>query len=144
MANEEKIYPFTSFRFRVEINKLKVAQVSEISGLSIETETEPYEEGGVNDFVYQFPKKTKYQHIILKRGITEMDDFWNWYNEVVNGIVERKEVAVVLMDVTGKDRRQWNIIDAYPVKWTGPDMKADSNTVAFESIELAHHGIKKV
>ena len=142
--NGEKIYPYTSFRFRVEIDHLKAAQVSEISGLSIETETEPFEEGGVNDFVYQFPKRTKYQHIILKRGITEIDDFWNWYNEVVNGIIKRKEVAVVLMDVTGKDRRQWNIIDAYPVKWTGPDMKADSNTVAFESIELAHHGIKKV
>jgi phage tail-like protein len=144
MANGEKTYPYTSFRFRIEINKLKVAQVSEITGLQIETETEPYEEGGINDFVHQFPKRTKYQHIILKRGITGLEDFWKWHNEVVNGIVERKEVTVVLMDVTGQDKRQWNIIDAYPVKWAGPDLKADSNTVAFESIELAHHGIRKV
>ncbi|HPS89844.1 MAG TPA: phage tail protein [Methanosarcina vacuolata] len=27
------------------------------------------------------------------------------------------------------------------MKWTGPTLKADSNTIAIESIELAHQGI---
>lgn len=143
MTTGNKPYPYTSFRFRVEIGGIIVAQVSEVNGLQIETETEPYEEGGVNDFVHQLPKRTKYQHIILKRGITDRGELWEWYQEVIIGKFKRKSGAIILMDVTGQEKWRWNFLDAYPVKWTGPDLKADSNTVAFEAVELAHNGIKK-
>lgn len=143
MTTGDKPYPYTSFRFRIEIEGITVAQVSEVTGLQIETETETYEEGGVNDFVHQLPKRTKYQHITLKRGITDLYDMWKWYEDVVSGRIERKDGAIVLMDVTGEDKWRWNFSEAYPVKWTGPDLRADSNTVAFETIELAHHGIRK-
>ncbi len=154
MANERKSDPrkpdpYRSFRFRLEINSIIVAQVSEVSGLQVTTETEPYEEGGVNHFVHQFPKRTKYQNITLKRGITDLDKMWNWYKEVLSGKFKRKSVAVILLDLTQKiprsgdfkDAWRWDFKDAYPVKWTGPELKADSDTVAFETIELAHHGI---
>ncbi|HEX3034032.1 MAG TPA: phage tail protein [Thermodesulfobacteriota bacterium] len=143
MPTAEKPYPYTSFRFRIEIEGITVAQVSEVTGLQSETETEQIEEGGVNDFVYQLPKRTKHQHITLKRGITDLDEMWTWYQEVVDGKFRRKNGAIVLMDVTGEDKWRWNFFQAFPVKWTGPDFRADSNTVAFEAIELAHHGIKK-
>lgn len=138
-----KPYPYTSFRFRVEIGGITVAQVSEVTGLQFETEVEPYEEGGVNDFVHQLPIRTKYQHITLKRGITDLDELWRWYQDVVNGEFKRKSGSIILMDIAGEEKWRWNFSDAYPVKWTGPDLKADSNTVAFEAIELAHNGIKR-
>jgi phage tail-like protein len=144
MTTGAKPYPYTAFRFRIEIGGITVAQVSEIGGLQIETETEPYEEGGVNDYVHQLPKRTKYQHITLKRGITDLDELWKWYQDVVNGTVERKNVSIILMDVTGGEKWRWDFQGAYPVKWTGPDLKADSNIVAFESVELAHNGIINV
>lgn len=143
MPTGEKPYPYTSFRFKIEINGIIVAQVSDVSGLQVETETEPYEEGGENGFVYQLPKRTKYQHITLKRGITDLEEMWKWHQDVVKGKFQRKNGAIILMDVTGQEKWRWNFSQAFPVKWTGPDLKADSNTVAFETIELAHHGIEK-
>ncbi len=143
MPTGDKPYPYTSFRFRVEIEGITVAQVSDVTGLQIETETEPYEEGGENAFVYQLPKRTKYQHITLKRGITDLEELWKWHQDVVKGKFQRKNGAIILMDVTGEERWRWNFSQAFPVRWTGPDFKADSNTVAFETIELAHHGIEK-
>lgn len=143
MTTGEKIYPYTSFRFRIEIGGVTVAQVSEVTGLQLETETEAYEEGGVNDFVHQLPKKTKHQRIILKRGITDLDDLWKWYQDVVNGTFKRKNGSIILLDSAGDDKWRWNFSQAYPVKWTGTELKADSNTVAFESVELVHHGLKK-
>ncbi|MHC1757830.1 MAG: phage tail protein [Methanosarcina sp.] len=140
---EKKIDPLISFRFLVEIDGITTAHASEVTGLQIETETEPYEEGGVNDFVHHLPKRTKYQHITLKRGITDRDELWEWYQEVISGKFKRKSGAIILMDVTGKEKWRWNFQEAYPVKWTGPDLKADSNTVAFEAVELVHNGIKK-
>lgn len=143
MATGKKPYPYASFRFRIEINGITVAQVSEVTGLQAETETEPYEEGGVNDFVHQLPKRTKYGHITLKRGITDLDEMWRWYQEVVSGRFQRKNGSIVLMDGSGEDKWRWNFVQAFPVKWTGPDFKGDSSSVAFETIELAHHGIRK-
>ncbi len=143
MPAAKTIYPYTLFRFRAEIDGITVAQFSDVSGLQIETETEQYEEGGVNDFVHQLPKRTKYQRITLKHGLTDIDELWQWYQDTVSGRVRRKNGAVILMNTSGEDKWRWNFFNAYPVKWTGPDLKADGNTVAFETIELVHHGIRK-
>lgn len=133
--------PYTSFRFLVEIESIRTASFSEVSGLQIEMETETYREGGVNNFVYTFPKGIKQQPLVLKRGITDSYDLWDWYKEVVDGKISRKNVTVVLMDSSGNEKKRWFFERAYPIKWTGPALKADSNTIAFESIELVHQGI---
>jgi phage tail-like protein len=136
--------PYPSFRFSVEIDNIIVASFSEVRGLQIEVETEPYREGGVNDFEHAFPKGIKYEHLVLKRGIagfSALDIFYYWYLSVMNGIIVRKIVTVILMDSAGNERRRWSFKGAYPVKWTGPELKADSNTIAIESIELVHQGI---
>ncbi|NOY65340.1 MAG: phage tail protein [Nitrospirae bacterium] len=143
MTTGSRSDPYRSFRFRLEIDGITVAKVSEVTGLQLETETESYEEGGVNDYVHQLPKRTKYQNITLKRGITDLDEMWRWHQDVVSGRFKRKNGSIILMDIAGEDKWRWNFTMAYPVKWTGPELRADSNTVAFESIELAHHGIQK-
>jgi phage tail-like protein len=39
--------------------------------------------------------------------------------------------------------KRWNLIRAFPVKWTGPDLKATGSEVAIETLEIAHEGIEK-
>ena len=143
MAIGERNDPYLSFRFLVEIQGLIVGGFSEVSGLQVATEIEEKREGGVNDYVHKLPKLTKYQNITLKRGITDSDTLWEWHQDVVNGNIERKTIFVVLMDREGDEQWRWQFIDAYPVKWTGPDLTAGSSAVAIETIELAHNGIKK-
>jgi phage tail-like protein len=141
------VYPYSSFIFYVEIKGINVAQFSEVNGLQIEIETEPYREGGKNDFIYNFPKGIKYQPLVLKRGITDIDELWNWYKDVMKGKIERKDVTIRMYrsykDMKDNEAkwRSWTFEKAYPIKWTGPALKADSNTIAFESIELVHQGI---
>jgi len=139
----ERKDPYLSFRFLVEIEGLVVGGFSEVSGLQAETQVEEYREGGVNDFIHRLPKETRYPNLTLKRGITDSDVLWKWHQDVVNGKVTRKSGYIVLLDSEGNESWRWNFIDAYPAKWVGPDLGADSNTVAFETIELVHNGIKK-
>ncbi len=135
--------PYLSFRFLVEIWSVIVGGFSEVSGLQTETEVEPIREGGVNDYEHKLPKFSKYPNITLKRGITDSDALWKWRQEVVNGKFKRETVYIILLDREGNEKKLWSLIEAYPVKWTASDLKADSNTVAFETIELAHNGIKQ-
>ena len=135
--------PYAAFRFQVEIAGLIAGGFSEVSGLQVETETEEYREGGVNDHVHRLPKATKHPPLVLKRGLTDADTLWSWHQEVVAGRVTRRSGCVILLDETGGEKWRWTFQDAYPVKWSGPEFKGDGSTVAVETLELAHRGIKK-
>lgn len=135
--------PYLGFRFLVEIEDMIVGGFSEVSGLQAETRVEEYREGGVNDFVHRLPGGTGYPNLVLKRGLTDSEALWQWHQDVVRGKVSRKSGYVILLDSEGKETWRWNFIGAYPVKWVGPDFRADRGTVACETIELAHNGIKK-
>ena len=135
--------PYKAFRFAVEINNTRVGGFSEVTGLEVRTEVDEHREGGVNDYVHKIAKETRYPNVTLKRGITDKTDLWDWHQQVVLGDVERKSVAVVVLDVTGREK--WRLVfrDAYPVKWNGTDLNATGNTVFVESVEFAHHGMTK-
>jgi phage tail-like protein len=128
--------PYTAFNFLVEVKGLVVGGFSEVSGLQAETETEDYHEGGVNNYVHRLPKVTKYPNLVLKRGITDATELWEWYKRAVAGQFERRTVSIF-----GSKNWRWDFQAAYPIKWVGPDFKADSNTVAIEMLELAHRGL---
>jgi hypothetical protein len=37
----------------------------------------------------------------------------------------------------------WNFRNALPVRWAGPTFDASSDSVGFETLELAHEGLTK-
>ncbi|MFD2673190.1 phage tail protein [Marinicrinis sediminis] len=135
---------FTTYRFWVEIDGLLVGSFSEVSGLESETEYETYEEGGVNSYSHRIPKRTKYPHLVLKRGMTDCSELWDWYEEVVNGKFKRKSGSIIMEDVSGKEKCRWNFYEAYPSKWTGPSLNATSSDVSIETLELVHNGLKTI
>lgn len=137
--------PLQSGRFLVEIGSEVVANFQECSGLTMEVEVQEYVEGGNNEFVHKLPGRMKYSNITLKRGISDNPQFASWRPKVEGGkiTVERKNLSIILFDVSGATVKTWQVAEAYPVKWTGPDMRATSADVAIETLELAHQGWKE-
>lgn len=135
--------PNGSFRFRVELDGIEVAGFSEVSGLQAETEYEEYFEGGLNSHPHRFAKRTKYPPLVLKRGVTDAWELWEWYEDVINGKIVRKTGAIAMVDLAGNELRRWDFSGAYPVKWHGPDFNASQSAVAIETLELVHDGWKK-
>jgi phage tail-like protein len=70
----------------------------------------------------------------------DADQIWKWEQQILEGTISRANVSIVLMDETGQDKWRWNFRDAYPVKWSGPDLRAGTAEVAVETLELAHRG----
>lgn len=133
--------PYLNLRFKVEIMGLIVGDFAEVAGLEAEIEIEDYREGGVNDYIHKLPKIAKYPNLILKRGFTDSSALWLWHWSAIHGVITRLPGRIILMDYQGNEKWRWLFLDAYPVKWKGPDFKADGNTVAIESLELVHHGL---
>ncbi len=143
-VGKRKEDPYLNFRFLLEIEGLIRGGFSEVSGLQVEVETEDYQEGGVNDFVHKLLKGTKYPNLVLKRGITDSDVLWKWHQDIVNGKIVSKNIFIIILDYKNQETLQWEFKEAYPVKWTGPECRADGNNVAIETLELVHRGMQKV
>lgn len=144
LFGKQRSDPYSAYNFIIEIEGIIVGGFSEVSGLGIETEIEYVREGGANDFEYKLPKGTKYPNVTLKRGITDYDIIWEWYNDVINGKIKRKNGSIFLCNQIGSPLVTWGFFDAYPIKIDGPSLNATTNTVATETLTLAHHGLKKI
>jgi phage tail-like protein len=138
-----RLDPYLGFNFLVEIESLVVGGFSEVGGLSVETETMQYREGGQNAYMHVLAGPTKYPSLVLKRGLTDLEGLWEWHQEVAAGQITRRNGTIYLLDRHRLPAMWWNFTDAYPVKWQGPELRADSGTVAVESVELVHRGIEK-
>lgn len=146
---------------------------SDASGLNSNLEIETYQEGGNNTAPLKFPKWGKFDNLVLKRGVTPRTSLWDWHEQVVTGTkpILRKSGLIILFDRGGiplatgaagpgqavKTHDQaatggltriplaaWYVDNAFPEKITGPTLDAKSNTVAVESIDLAHEGLQRV
>ena len=134
--------PYLAFNFAVEIDSLVVGGFSEVSGMEADTEVQEYREGGLNEYMHKRAGPTKYpSNLVLKRGISDAAGLWSWYADVLQGNIQRKTVSIVLLDSACEEQRRWSFQRAYPVKWTGPSLRAVAAEVAVESVELAHEGL---
>jgi phage tail-like protein len=76
---------------------------------------------------------------VLKRGIVTKV-LWDWFYDCIQGKVVRSGLSVILNGYAGIDPMRWDLIEAVPVKWVGPNFKSGANEAAVETLELAHHG----
>ena len=133
--------PFYGFIFDVQIIGVIVGHFSEVLGLDVNTEFDEYREGGVNEFVHKFPRITNYNNLTLRKGMTESNFLYKWYMDVINGKIERRQLSVILLNPARSPLKIWSFQNAFPVKWVGPELKSDSNSLAIESMEIVHQGI---
>ena len=141
MSSYEPKHPFLTYRFTLETGHLISGGFSEVTGLQSEVEMEEYREGGRNDYAHHLPKTTSYQNIVLKRGLFD-PALWDWFRDVRRGVIERRDISLALLDSQGEEVVRWHVLQAFPSRWTGPELQADSATVAAESIELVHEGLE--
>ena len=135
--------PYQVFNFLVEIEGILAGGFSECSGLQVETEFLDYREGGLNEYVHRFAGPTRYPPLMLKHGLTQIDGLWAWHQDVIQGKIERKNGTIYLLDKQRIPVMWWDFKEAFPVKWTGPDLRADSGAIAIESVELTHRGLSR-
>lgn len=140
-ANPMKVEAFPTCRFYVEVDGIAQAVFTEAGGLQMETEVMEYQEGGNNEYVHRLPGRVKASNLTLKRGMTGSHEFYKWLADIASGKITRRNVSVVMFDYAGKQLARWNLMNAYPVKWTGPQLNAREAAAAIETLELTHDSV---
>jgi len=142
MATDIRIDPFRAFNYAVEFDGLTVAGFSEVSGLTAEGDSTDYREGtdAVNS-VRKLVGLRKYSNLTFKRGYTQDNTLWLWYQRIANGENDRRNGSVVLLNEAHEPVMRWNFENAWPNKMEAPAFNATSNDVAIETLEIVHEGL---
>jgi phage tail-like protein len=134
--------PYKNFKFRVEIDNMTIAGFSECTGLESEVTCIEYREGA-DHVTRKLPGLHKVSNITLKRGVTKSTELWDWHKNIVNGLADRRNGSIILLDDDGTEAVRWNFSNGFPRKYEAPNFNAKGNEVAIESIEICHEGIDR-
>ena len=122
-----------------------MAEVTEVTGFDASVDVIEYREGNERPTPRKVQGLRKFGNITLKTGLIDTHALYDWLNPAnEKAAIPRNDVVITLLaeDMT-TPIATWQIEAAWPTKYTGPDLNATSSEVAFESIELAHEGLKR-
>jgi phage tail-like protein len=135
--------PYLNFNFRVEIDGLEVAGFSEVQVPEGRIEAVAYREGTDRSSAARLlPGRVEWEPVVLRRGFAGDPALFEWWNELVQGNLSRKNVAIVLLDEQRRDVARWLVRRAWPSKLVGPDLRGLGNEVAIDTLELSHEGVE--
>ena len=150
MADAIAPQEFIAFRFRVTLfdsndvgKELCRGAFSEVSGLEASMTPKTYKEGGRNWGEVQLSGPTTFAPVVLKRGITDLDHLWSWFETTTRsanyGLRYSGMIDVFLP--SGEPALRWNLANVLPTKFKGPDLSATAKEVAIEELHLVHEGL---
>lgn len=144
MATGNKNEIYKRYNFLVEIDGMTQVGFMECVGLEAETSVIEYREGGDPNPVRKLPGLTLYSNIILRRGVTNTAELYTWRKSVVDGKIERRSGAIILLNDQHEEVARWKFNQGWPCFMSGPDLNATENEVAIEELEICHEGFERV
>jgi phage tail-like protein len=137
MANQS--IPMNTFGFKVKVGDEELGLFQEVSGLSVQLNVTDLKEGGVNNTTHKLIDGVSFSNVTLKRGLCSAGSMFGWIAKAINGDVpERRTVTITMLGDDGKPVKTFTLQNALPVKWDGPSLNVMQDSIATESLELAH------
>lgn len=138
-------YPPVGFHFKVEfagISNNNDCRFQSVSGLTVEYDTESFKEGGENRFEHKLPVRTKYPDLSLKRGMLKDSEMIQWVTQILQNrdfISNRpRNITVTLLNEEHEPIKTWEVIGAWPKKWSITDFNAQENSIVVETLDLSY------
>jgi phage tail-like protein len=138
--------PYRNCRFRIEIDGITQAGFNECTLADTSTEVVEYREGTDPTHPRKLSGQSKYGNVTLKWGVTDSIELFNWYQTIVQvgAMGNRKNMSITIVDEAGDDKARWELVEAWPTKYTAPSLSAKGNDVAIESMEIVAESYKQV
>ncbi len=148
-VNVHRFDPYRGFKFQVLWDGTVIPGISKVSSLSRMTEPVIHREGGDPSSFRVSPGTTKFEPIVLERGLSHCAAFEEWANQTFNPEGEaamslqnyRKDIHINLLNLQGA------VVMAFMVRrcWVSeyhalPELDSNKNRVAIEKIVLEHEG----
>lgn len=149
---------FVPFNFSVSLyadkgDILCSGNFSEVSGLEMNMEPYAIQEGGKNWGETQRVGYTKFSPIVLRRGVTHVNDLWAWfdtttqldYGQRMQGKIDVLSNHIELDEEGTTQERKvlmtWSLANVLPTRFKGADLSSSASQVAIEEVTLIHESL---
>ena len=150
-VNPQRFDPYKNFKFRVRWDNRFVAGISKVGALKRSTEVVEHRVGGDSSTGRKSPGRSKFEAIMLERGVTHDPDFEDWANLVWN--VEaglgaevsladfRKDLTIEMYNEAGQLVIAYQVFRCWVSEFQAlPELDSNANAVAIQSIKLENEG----
>lgn len=149
MAKAYTVDPPFVGKFTFEIDGTTIGAFTEVSGLTVQLDVEELAEGGQNGYTHKLLGRMKWPNLVFKRGLTDTNALFEWLMTASGeGLtasgnkVTPRNGKISVLNAAGEPMRTWTILEAKPVKWSGPRLAASSRDLAIEELEVCHSGFR--
>jgi phage tail-like protein len=152
VVNPHRLDPYKVFKFQVILDGNIVPGVSRVSALRRHTEPVQYRSGAFANFFLRAPGTTKFDPIVLERGVTHDTVFEDWaelaYSPAGDAAMSlrnfRKDMRINLLNQQGTVVLSYMVYRCWVSEYQPlPELNADANAVAMETIVLEHEGFER-
>ena len=149
VVNAHRIDPYKNFKFRVVWDGRVVMGVSKVGALKRTTEVVKHRDGGDNSTDRKSPGRTSYEGLSMERGITHDLEFEKWANLVhqysgdpsMDLVNYKKDLTLEVLNERGHVAKRYFLHRCWVSEYTAlPDLDANANAVAIESIKIELEG----
>ena len=150
-VNAQRFDPYKNYKFRVKWDGRYVAGISKVGALKRTTEVVEHRTGGDPSTVRRSPGQSKYEAIMLERGVTHDPEFEKWANKIWNlgsGLGAevslkdfRKDIIIEMMNEAGQVAISYKVYRCWVSEFTAmPELDASANAIAIQSVQLQNEG----
>lgn len=149
-VNTDRHDPYKNYGFKLYFmdQDEPVCAVSKISKLSFKAEVVKHRDGADPSTSRLSPGLVEFEPITCERGVTRNTAFADWARKVYAGPEERRklkefrrDLQVHLLDEQGNPQKVFNVYRCWVSEYNAlPELDANSNTVAFESVVIQNEG----
>jgi len=155
---ENQLAPLNVFNFHVRFRRdallappegsevpLCSGAFAECTGLEATVEPKVIKVGGSNYGPAQRMGRVSFATVVLKRGMTNTRDLWNWFQLLTGGAYSyRLSVEIEMRNAAGTPALTWKLARAMPVKFKAADLNARGAEVGIEELHLVHEGLSLI
>lgn len=134
--------PDITFNFSVLVDGIPWGDFAAVETFNKNIEVLTYKELGKNDTPHELVGQGSLGHAVLKWGLMNRSSLWDWMQLVKPGAKFRKDVLIMQMTRGKIPVRTYNLRGAFPVRWAGANMDAQSSTTAIEELELSYQSLE--
>jgi phage tail-like protein len=136
--------PHRAWLFRIDMGQTQL-HFFECSGFAARMTDIAYREAGASQTTHRIPGPMQCADLILRYGITNSREIENWCSEITKGRIRRRNLSIILLDSTGaNDVARWDLVQAWPKKWSMGRLDANGGEIAIGELTLAFESFERV
>ena len=110
--------PMLKYNFLVEIDGIIEAKFMEVKGLNVTVDVIEFREGGEPSTPILIPGLAHYGPLVLKNGLTQSNELYDWIQATVNGSMTRRNLSIIILSPEGSEEARYNVYEAWPSSWS--------------------------